>query len=152
MSTVLWLFYDRYALPLVVIVVALRLGSAGVARPRLAVLGVALLALVTGIGTWDHLQYNRALWEAVAWARQAGIDARDLDGGYVVNGWLQYAHPEHADRAPNGDVRVPGVNADTAGRYGIVKRLPAKGRLLHAEPYRRILAPSGQIYVVDRSP
>ena len=77
MSTVLWLFYDRYALPLVVMMVALALGSAGIARRGLAVLGVALLATVSGIGTWDHLQYNRAFWNAVTWARQAGIDASD---------------------------------------------------------------------------
>ena len=152
MATVLWLFYDRYALPLVVIVVALRLGATGIARPRLALLGVALLALVSGIGTWDHLQYNRAFWDAVTWARQSGIAPRDLDGGYVVNGWLQYAHPENADRAPDGDVRVADVNGGPRGRYAVVKGLPAEVRVLHAEPYRRILAPSGQIYVVDRSP
>ena len=150
MSTLLWLFYDRYALPLVVMMVALALGSAGIARRGLAVLGVALLATVSGMGTWDHLQYNRAFWNAVTWARQAGIDDRDLDGGYVVNGWLQYAHPEHADRAANGDVRVPDVNGGPRGRYAIVKRLPAEGRVLHAVSYRRLLAPSGLIYVVDR--
>lgn len=77
---------------------------------------------------------------------------RDLDGGYVVNGWLQYAHPENADRAPDGDVRVADVNGGPRGRYAVVKGLPAEVRVLHAEPYRRILAPSGQIYVVDRSP
>ena len=68
----------------------------------------------------------------------------------MVNGWLQYAHPQHADRASNGNVRVPGVNDDPRGRYAIVKRLPAEGRVLHAAPYRRILAPSGLIYLVDR--
>ena len=97
-------------------------------------------------------QYNRALWTAVAWARNTGIDARRLDGGYVINGWLQYAHPEHAERAANGDVQVSGVNWDRPGRYGIVKRLPAGARVLHAVPYRRILAPSGTLWVVDRAP
>jgi hypothetical protein len=152
MSTVLWLFYDRYALPLVVLVLALRLGAAGIPRPRLAVLGVAMLAAVSGVGTWDHLQYNRAFWAAVAWARQAGIEDRHLDGGYVVNGWLQYAHPEHADRAANGDVRVSDVNGGEPGRYRIVKRLPPGARVLHAVPYRRLIGRSGLIYVVDRTP
>ena len=64
--------------------------------------------------------YSHALWEAVAWARQAGIEDRQLDGGYVINGWLQYAHPEHATRGPNGDAQVPGVNGGEALRYGIV--------------------------------
>ena len=152
MGTALWLFYDRYVLPLVAMAIALRLAAAGIPRRRLAVLGVAMLAAVSAVGTWDHLQYNRALWAAVAWARHAGIDDRDLDGGYVVNGWLQYAHPEHAVRAPNGDVRVSDVNGGPPGRYGIVKRLPAGARVLHAVPYRRIMAPSGSLYVVDRTP
>jgi hypothetical protein len=150
LSTVLWLFYDRYALPLVVIVVALRLGTAGIPRPRLALVGVAMVATVSGVGTWDHLRYSHALWEAVAWARQAGIEERQLDGGYVVNGWLQYAHPEHAARGPNGDLEVPGVNGRETLRYGVVNRVPPEARVLHAVPYRRIIGASGSIYVIDR--
>jgi hypothetical protein len=152
MSTVLWLFYDRYVLPLVVIVIALRLGAAGIPRRGLAIAGLALFVAISGLGTWDHLQYNRAVWAAVAWARQAGIEDRQLDGGYVINGWLQYAHPEHAPRAPNGDAQVSDVNGGPKGRYAIVKRLPPEGRVLHAVPYRRILAPAGRISVVDRGP
>jgi hypothetical protein len=152
LSTVLWLFYDRYALPLVVIAVALRLGTAAIPRRRLALVGVAIFATISGVGTWDHLQYSHALWSAVAWARHAGIEDRHLDGGYVVNGWLQYAHPEHAARGPNGDVQVPDVNGSEPLRYGIVKRVPPDFLVLHAVPYRRIIAPSGSIYVVDRAP
>ena len=152
LSTVLWLFYDRYALPLVVIVAALRVGTGGIPRLRLALVGVAMFITISGIGTWDHLQYSHALWNAVAWARQAGIEDRQLDGGYVVNGWLQYAHPEHAARGPNGDVQVPGVNGGEPPRYGIVKRVPPDSRVLHVVPYRRIIAPSGSISVVDRTP
>jgi hypothetical protein len=152
MSTVLWLFYDRYVLPLVVIMIALRLGAADIPRRGPAIAGVALFVAISGVGTWDHLQYNRAVWAAVAWARQAGIEDRQLDGGYVINGWLQYAHPEHAPRAANGDVQVSDVNGGPRGRYAIVKRLPPEARVLHAVPYRRVLAPSGRIAVVDRGP
>ena len=67
-------------------------------------------------------------------------------------GWLQYAHPEHATRGPNGDVQVPGVNGGEALRYGIVKRVPPGARVLHAVTYRRIIAPSGRIYVIDQMP
>lgn len=152
LSTVLWLFYDRYVLPLVVIVAALRLATTGIPRLRFALAGVAMFTTISGVGTWDHLQYSHALWEAVAWARQAGIEDRQLDGGYVINGWLQYAHPEHATRGPNGDVQVPGVNGGEALRYGIVKRVPPGARVLHAVTYRRIIAPSGRIYVIDQMP
>jgi hypothetical protein len=152
MGTLLWLFYDRYALPLVVMVAALRMGTVGAPRRRLAVAGLALLLAVSLVGTWDHLRYNRAVWAAVAWARQAGIAPGQLDGGYVVNGWLEYAHPEHATRGPKGDVQVPGVNGGAPRRYGIVKVVPPGGQVLRAVPYRRLMAPSGRIYVVDRTP
>jgi hypothetical protein len=152
MGTVLWLFYDRYVLPLVVMATALRVGTAGIPRPRLAVAGLVAFAAVSLLGMGDHLRYSQAFWDAVGWARQAGIETRQLDGGYVVNGWLQYAHPEQAARAPNGDVQVPGVNADATPRYGIVKVVPPGAHVLHAVPYRRFMAPSGRIYVVDRMP
>ena len=100
------------------LVVALRLGTVGIRLPRLALAGVATLAIVSGVG----------------------------------NGWLQYAHPEHAARAPDGDVRVPWINVDETLRYRIVNRAPAGARVLHEVAYRRILAPSGRIYIVDQMP
>jgi hypothetical protein len=151
LTAILWMFYDRYLLPLVVLVAALRLATAEIARPRLALVGVALLAAMSVVGTWDHLQYSRALWDAVGWARRAGIADGALDGGYVVNGWLQYAHPEHAPRAANGDVRVPSVNGGEPPRYRIGNDVPSGTRVLHTVTYRRILAPSGSIYVIDRA-
>ncbi len=131
---------------------ALRVGIAGISRRRLALGGLAVFVAISLLGTWDHLRYNRAFRDAVAWARRAGIEPRQLDGGYVVNGWLQYAHPDQAARAPNGDVLVPGVNGGPVLRYGIVKALSPGVRVLHAVPYRRLLAPLGHIYVVDRAP
>lgn len=152
LGSALWLASDRYALPLVVLVAALRLGTVEIRRPRLALAGVAMLAIVSGVGTWDHLRYSEALWDAVGWAQRAGIEERELDGGYVVNGWLQYAHPEHAARSPDGDVRVPWINVEETLRFGIVNHVPAGARVLHEVPYRRILAPSGRIYVIDQMP
>jgi hypothetical protein len=152
MGTLLWLFYDRYVLPLVVMMIALRMGTVGVLRRRLAVAGLVVLVAISVLGTRDHLRYSHAFWDAVAWARQAGLDTGQLDGGYVVNGWLAYAHPEHAARGPNGDVQVPGVNGGATPRYGIVKLVSPGVKVLYAVPYRRVLAPSGRIYVVDRTP
>jgi hypothetical protein len=152
LTTVLWMFYDRYLLPLVVIVAAVRLGTSGIARPRLALAGVALLASISVVGTRDHLQYSHALWDAVGWARRAGIEDGAIDGGYIVNGWLQYAHPEHATRAPDGDVKVPDVNGGERPRYRIGNDVPVGARVLHTVTYRRLLAPSGSIHVVDRTP
>jgi hypothetical protein len=152
LAAVLWFYYDRYLLPLVVIVAALRLGVVGILRPRLALAGIVVFATISGVGTWDHLQYSGALWDAVDWTRRAGITKRELDGGYIVNGWSQYAHPEHAGRGPNGDVQVPWVNGGEFPRYRIGNDIPAGSRVLHVVPYRRLIAPSGNLYVVDRTP
>jgi hypothetical protein len=147
----LWFFYDRYALPLLPMVVALRLGSRQPLRRRPVVVGVAALAAISILGTRDHLRYSKAVWDAVDWLQQRGVEARDIDGGYVVNGWLQYAHPDQANRAPNGDVLVPSVNGNKALRYMLRNRPPTGGRVLHAVAYRRFLSPSGRVYVWERA-
>ncbi|HWC02661.1 MAG TPA: glycosyltransferase family 39 protein [Methylomirabilota bacterium] len=152
LTAVLWFFHDRYVLPLLVMVVALRLGTRPLVRPKLALLGLSVFATVSMLGTWDHLQYNRALWNAVTSAQRMGIPQGELDGGYVVNGWLLYAHPEHALRTSTGDVRVPWINEGATQRYAIVNGVPLGARVLHTEGYRRLVAPSGALYLVDRVP
>ena len=46
------------------------------------------------IGTRDHLAYNAVVWSGVAELQAQGVPAAELNGGYVVNGWLQYVRPE----------------------------------------------------------
>ena len=150
LMAVLWFFHDRYALPLVVMIVALRLGTRPLVRPKLTLFGLCAFATVSILGTWEHLQYNRALWHAVTWAQRMGVPQRELDGGYVVNGWLLYAHPEHALRTQSGDVLVPWINEGVTQRYAIVNGVPPGARILHTERYRRLLAPSGTLYIVER--
>jgi 4-amino-4-deoxy-L-arabinose transferase-like glycosyltransferase len=150
LMAVLWFFFDRYALPLLPLGLALWFGSRVPLRTRPALVGVAAFAAISFLGTWDHLRYSEAMWVAVDWLQRRGAQARDIDGGYVVNGWLQYAHPENANRAPNGDVLVPEVNSRYPLRYTI-RNLPATdGQVLHSVAYRRLLAPSGRIYVSEQ--
>ena len=148
---VLWFFYDRYALPLLPILVALRIGTQELRRARRALVGVAVLGAISVLGTWDHLRYSEAMWAAVDWLRDRGVAERDIDGGYVVNGWLQYAHPERANRAPNGDVLVPGINVSLPATYTLRNTTPTDNRVLHTVPYRRLLSRSGRIYIWERS-
>jgi hypothetical protein len=152
LMAVLWFFHDRYVLPLVAMVVALRLSTRPLVRPKLAVLGLCAFATVSMLGTWENLQYNRALWNAVSWAEHAGVPRRELDGGYVVNGWLLYAHPEHALRTPTGGVVVPWINEGAIQRYAILNGVTPGVRILHTERYRRLLAPPGTLYLVDHAP
>ena len=107
---ILWLIHDRYVLALIPIAVALLLAAQPRMNVRAIVAGLVLLAVMSAAGVSDHLNYNRALWSAVSALDRMGVPARDVDAGYMVNGWRQYAHPDQAPRGPDGEVNVPWVN------------------------------------------
>ena len=113
-------------------------------------LALALLGLFGGfclVGTRDHLAYNAAVWAAVERLREQGVAASEIDGGYVVNSWLQYAYPENAPR-DHGRAYVPKLtNAGVTLRYELSNEALPGQKLIATEPYRRWLAPSGKIYV-----
>jgi Dolichyl-phosphate-mannose-protein mannosyltransferase len=148
----IWLVYDRYALILVPYAITLLL----VARPRLSVPAavgtLAIVATMTTIGIRDHLSYNTALWDAVESLEQRGVPEREINGGYMVNGWLQYAHPERARRTPQGQVDVPWVSAKGDRQYKISNRASAGWTELKRFPYQRWLGSSGSIYALKVLP
>jgi hypothetical protein len=149
---ILWLFYDRYALPLfAVAVVVASLGNPP-RRPAIALAVLVVLLLVTIGGVHDHLEYNGALWEAADGLRRAHVSDAEIDGGYVVNGWLHYAHPENAPRDADGAVMFPGITVNS-GRltYLISNRLLPDRTLVRAIRYHRWLGRSGDILVLERT-
>jgi hypothetical protein len=146
----IWLINDRYALVLVPYAIAVLLA----ARPRLhrptAAVGLIIVMMVTIAGIRDHLSYNRALWAAVDTLHQAGVPERDINGGYMVNGWLQYVHPEHAYRNARGNIEIPWVNGDNVLPYEIANDVAEGSHVLQTFGYERWLGPSGHIYVLRR--
>jgi hypothetical protein len=93
---VLWLWQDRYDLVLllpVLWIASLRASRCGWNRKVVAGC-VAILAVVSVLGTRDDFELNRAAWSAESWLRQRGVPAEQIDGGYVLNGWRLYAYPE----------------------------------------------------------
>jgi hypothetical protein len=180
---VVWLYYDRYALPIVPpAIVALLAGASrivpgraaeaqpvarspseeGPAPENLPATGPVLcpgiaVVLLTGfgvlslIGVRDHLAYNAALWQAVDEARQAGAKDAEIDGGYVVNGWLQYAHPGNAHRGEDGHILIPWINDEQLVLpYRISNREDPGWKVLKSIPYHRWLSRSGEIFVLVR--
>lgn len=146
----LWLVYDRYALVLVPVALVLILRCGPIDRPKTAGALVLIMALSGLVGVRDHLEYNRALWTAVAHLERLGIAPADFDGGYTVNGWLQYAHPERARRDAGGAAQVPGVNTSEETPYRISNRARPGWKVLVSIPYRRWATRSGQIYVLEQ--
>ena len=148
LMALIWLVFDRYALVLVPYVIAVVL----VARPRLnrpVVLGIlTVFALVTAAGITDHLSYSRALWQAVDALNRAGVPAREINGGYVVNGWRQYAHPDAAPRDSQGRVEVPWVNGAKDLPYKVANGVPEGWDELGRFRYERWLGASGYVYTL----
>ena len=150
---ILWLFYDRYALVVLPLVIGLVLSGEVSLRPTLMLVFVAVFGGVSFVGVHDHLQYNQALWQAVDVLRQRGVPESDINGGYVVNGWLQYAHPENAPRDEQGNILVPWLTTNINPlRYQIANLPVPHWRLVKAIPYHRWLGRSGTICILERNP
>ncbi|MBI5396971.1 MAG: hypothetical protein HZA91_16870, partial [Verrucomicrobia bacterium] len=81
LSAMLWLFYDRYALPLIPCAAVLLLAGQPALHPRPAVLALALFGVASWVGLRDHLACNGAVWDAVNSLRQSGARVAEIDGG-----------------------------------------------------------------------
>jgi len=128
---VIWFFYDRYYLPLVISGVVLTLADAAVPvapwRRRLGVLALVALALVDVTGTRDMLAYQRAVTATAAELRAKGVAELDLDAGYVENGWRLYAHPERLPPGKDFTLDVPHVTAKADGLPWVIANAPLPG-------------------------
>jgi hypothetical protein len=119
-------------------------------RLTLALVFILMFGGVSLVGVRDHLQYNQALWKAVDILRQRGVPDADIDGGYIVNGWLHYAHPENAPRDAQGNILVPWLTTTSSLRYQIAN-IPLPGwQLVYTLPYHRWLGRSGTICILER--
>ena len=82
--------------------------------------------------------------------RASGVAPADIDGGYVVNGWLQYLHPEDAYRDASGRIIVPMVNDYAELPYTVADRPMPNRAIVRMYPYTGWLRSSGHIYVLKR--
>ena len=147
---VLWLTSDRYALVFVPLAAALVLARRPPQRSGPTIACIAAYAVITLAGAHDHLDYNRAVWSAVADLRAGGVPPRDIDGGYVVNGWLQYLHPDVAYHNASGRIIVPMVNDYAELTYRVAGQPMPNRAVVRTYRYIGWLRRSGNIYVLKR--
>ena len=90
--------FDRYVLPLLPLLLAGVLSSAGAAEHRLPPMRVLLSLLVVVVyagfsvaATHDYLGWNRARMEATDRLAALGVRPDKIDGGYEFNGWHLYS-------------------------------------------------------------
>jgi hypothetical protein len=147
---VLWLIGDRYALVFTPLVLAIVLSARPAFSTRTATVAIALYAVVTAIGLRDLGNYDLALWRGVEILRKMGIPDREINAGYVVNGWVLYADADRAPRDVNGNVDVPWVNGGYDPPYRVANAPAGGWEVLATVPYDRWLGPESAIYLVRR--
>jgi hypothetical protein len=151
LSALLWLFaYDRYGLIYIPVASAFLLGRARPLRLLPSVAGVALYAALSVISTVDHKAYNEAVWAIVTRLRAEGVPVSEINGGYTVNAWLQYVHPEHAHREPDGRITIPFFNDMPELTYTI-SNSPLPGSRVVDEVFYSGWISSGSLYLLRRS-
>ena len=150
MTAILWLTTDRYILAFLPSAIDPVLAfDTRVSRWRGA--GVVAVFLVIGVTAMrDRLGAERAVWAAVDDLRAAGVAASDIDAGYVVNGWLRYAHPEHARRDASGQVAVQFVNGAAESPWIVATaELPGTERFREYR-FERTFREPGSVLVLRR--
>jgi hypothetical protein len=82
----LWLYYDRYYLPLLPGLIALLLASLRPTKVAMTVgvAGLLLWGVVAVTGTIDHWRYHRTVVEARDWLLRQGVAAEHIDAGYAL--------------------------------------------------------------------
>ncbi len=149
----LWLFYDRYGMVFVPPAIVLVLAARPMQRQAVAWLLVAALGAISLIGTRDHLEYNRTLWAAVDYLRRNGAPDSEIGGSYMINGWLQFAHPENGTiRGNNGELEIPWVTTKARLRYEISNAAAPGNLVIKTLPYTQWVGRPGSIYILDQLP
>ena len=110
---------------------------------------IAVLGVLSFVGTRDHMTYTAAVWRAVDYLEKKQVPARDFDAGYVINSWLQYAHPEQARMDEKGNLLVPHLTSRDLTRYQISTRPLPDASILTSIPFERWLGRSGAVYVIE---
>ena len=150
--TVLWLWDARYMLAFLPALFAIMLSASPIRRPKLALLFVAAF-LVVAIGeVHDEAEYNRALWMGVDHLRAHGVPVSRINAGYMVNGWLQYAHKGNSRVNEKGELMVDWINDGSKDfDYQVSNKVEQGWEKMTEIPYSAWFGPSGHLYVVQRS-
>jgi hypothetical protein len=150
LTAVLWLTADRYILPFLAPAMALVLGRSARVSWRRGVVALSIFAMVGVVAVRDRLNAESAIWAAVNDLRQAGVPVSEIDAGYVVNGWLQYAHPEQAHRDASGNVNVPFVNGGAVVPWVVAVSPLPDTEVVREYPFGRIGRAPGRVFVLRR--
>jgi hypothetical protein len=148
---VLWLFYDRYYLPLLPGVIALFVGRLHLSKRVTALIlaGVLWWGTIAITGTIDMFRVSVAVAQTRAWLLRQGVARAQIDAGYVFNGWWLYAPALPYGRGPEPD--VPFITSMTPLPYKIANAPDPDYVVVHRIPWRALWAVSDPLYILEHT-
>jgi hypothetical protein len=148
---VLWLFYDRYYLPLLpgstAILAAFLQPTKRVTALILA--GELLWGTIAITGTIDMFRFGVTVAEARTWLLQQGVAAENIDAGYVLNGWWLYAPALPTGRGPEPD--VPFVTTMRSLPYKIANAPEPGYAVVRRVAWPTLWAATDALYILEQT-
>jgi hypothetical protein len=148
----LWLFEgwgsDRYSMVLLPPLLVL---AGSEVKPKLALVGIAVLYVASLLVTWNENKTGYAIAEALMWLRERDIPLANVDAGYVFNGWNLYAHPENLPPGAARERDVPLVTSKMEKPFVIAASPLAGYTVLRAYTWSIPFTSSNhQVYVLEQ--
>ena len=149
----LWLYYDRYYLPLLPGCMALLLW--GLRPTKIAIMvgtaGVLFWGVIAVTGTIDQWRYHRTVVEARNWLLRHGILAEHIDAGYALTGWWLYAHMPSGPPSRGREPDVPWITGWRPLPYKIANVAMPTYAVVRSFRRPMLWAASDTIYVLEHT-
>ena len=149
----LWLYYDRYYLPLLPGLIALLLARL---RPtKVAILvgmaGVLLWGAIAVTGTIDQWRYHQTVVEARDWLLRHGVGAEHIDAGYALTGWWLYANASSGPPSRGREPDVPWITGWRPLPYKVANVAEPSYTVVRSFRRPMLWAASDTLYVLEHT-
>ena len=149
----LWLYYDRYYLPLLPGLIALLLARL---RPtKVAIIagmaGVLLWGAIAVTGTIDQWRYHQTVVEARDWLLRHGVGAEHIDAGYALTGWWLYAHASSGPPSRGREPDVPWITGWRLLPYKVANVAEPSYTVVRSFRRPMLWAASDTLYVLEHT-
>jgi Dolichyl-phosphate-mannose-protein mannosyltransferase len=149
----LWLYYDRYYLPLLPGLIALLLARLRPTKVAMmaGMAGVLLWGAIAVTGTVDQWRYHRTVVEAHDWLLRHGVGAEHIDAGYALNGWWLYAHAPPGAPTHKGEPDVPWITGWRPLPYKVANVAESSYTVVRSFRRPMLWAASDTLYVLEHT-
>jgi 4-amino-4-deoxy-L-arabinose transferase-like glycosyltransferase len=149
----LWLYYDRYYLPLLPGCTALLVARL---RPTKTVIivgmaGVLFWGAIAVTGTIDQWRYQRTVLETRDWLLRYGVAAVYIDAGYALTGWWLYAHAPSGPPSRGREPDVPWVTGWPPLPYKVANVAEPSYTVVRSVRRPMLWAASDTLYVLEHA-